>query len=492
VGLYSLVGVLTGFFIFFLTFFQLRYAIPILAALMLPLMGILSLNAKRFFQVLLIMSIAILVRKTLLSVAAEHTGGTVGFDILFIDYIMFILYVIWLYEGFILKKPGEGLFIPKIAWIWLAFICLSILSVSRASEVRYCIFEIFRQAKVFFFFLYVVNHFHSSKNIRLALGILAGIVILHSGMAFVQRFTGLTLYVPFLMPPPPRGGVDIKVETMYLRRPGGLFGNSNSAACFLALALPPIFSALFWNTTRTVKLFFAFAFLMGLAALVDSYSRAGWITLPPAVVTFTVLSIRKRLISFRRHMVILFAAVLFVLSLLAFYAKPIHTRLTAPTGASTYSRLYLMKVSMKMIVNRPVLGHGVNNWNLSFVPYHHKTYDPHDSLIKYSGMVYIAHNVFFIIAVDMGLTGLFLFLWILYEMGKNAWKGVRSDDPFLSSLGIGLLTAVQSFLIVEFFDFSYIQYESIMFMFWLLIGFSVIIKRMAEAPPGNDTDRSTL
>lgn len=491
-GAYVFVGVLTGLFIYMLSLLRLRYAIPILAALLLPVMGILSLNAKRFFQVLLVLSIGVLVRKTLVFVSPAHTGGPVGLDVLLVDYILFVLYALWVYEGLILKKPGEGLVIPKIAWIWVAFIVVSILSAFRATEVRYSIFEIFRQAKVLFFFLYVVNHFHSTRHIRMALGILAAIVILHTGMAFVQRFTGLTLYVPFLMPPPPDEGVAVKVESFYLRRPGGLFGNANSAACFLSIILPPLFSTLFWKTTRAVKLFFAFAFLAGLAALVDSYSRAGWITLPPAAMTFLVLSARRGLISLRRHMVILFAAGLFLLSLGVFYAKPIHMRLTTPLGVSTFSRLYLIRVSSKMIVNRPLLGHGVNNWNLSFMPYHHATYDPNQSLLRMKGVYHVVHNVFFILAVDTGLTGIFLFLWILYEMGKNAWKGVKSSDPFLCSLGIGLLTALQSFFIVESFDFSYIQYESILFMFWLLLAFSVILKRMVEMPPGPPAHRSML
>jgi hypothetical protein len=480
-GTFLLLGCATGLFVFAVSFLKLRYAVPLLAGLALPLVAVLTGRAKFFFQMLLVLSIGLLVRKTLAFVSENHTGGVLGLDVLFLDFVLFILYVIWIYEGFILKKPGEGITVPKIAWIWLAYILVSVLSTSQAPEIRYCLFEILRQIKVFLFFLYVVNHFNNPKMIRMAMAVLGVIVILHTIVTFLQRFTGQTFYVPFLMLPPERGGNDIKLATFYLRRPGGLFGNANCAAAFLAILLPACFSTLFWKGKTAVKAFFAGVFFVGLTALIDTYSRAGWLTIPPAAVMLISLGLKKGFLSFRRHLAVFFSVAIFFLLILAFYAKPIHMRLTTPTGSSTYSRIYLMQISMKMILNRPLLGHGVNNWNLSYIPYHQATYDPHDSLIEFKGYYHVVHNIFFIIAVDTGLVGLFLFLWILFEMGKNALAGLRTRDPFVASLSMGLLTCLVSFCIVETFDFSYLQYEFILFMFWLLIGFSVYVKRFAEA-----------
>ncbi len=489
-GAFLFLGVLVGTFVFFVTLLQLRYALPVLAALLLPVLVILSGHGKAMLQGLLVLSTAIFVRKTLAFVSPDHTGGPVGLDVLLIDYILFLLYVLWIYEGFFLKKPGEGITVPRIAWLWLAFIVVSILSASRAIEVRYSIFEIFRQIKVFLFFLYVVNHFGSSRAIRMALGILAGVVITHALVTFLQRFTGQGLYLPFLMYPPAQDPDTIRLLDMYLRRPGGLFGNANSAACYLSILLPTLFATLFWEMKRSMKIFFGLACFLGAAALVDSYSRAGWLTIPPAVALFAFLGIRRRLFSLRRHTPVLLASAMFALCLILFYAKPIHLRLTAPTDKSAYSRIYLMQVSVKMILQQPLLGYGVNNWNLAFIPFHHEIYDPHDSLLKGKKIYYVVHNVYFLIAVDTGLVGLLLFFWILFEMGKNAWRGSRAADPMVASLSIGLLTSLVSFSIVEFFDFSYVQYESILFMFWVLIALSVIVGKHAKEATKHPTDTS--
>lgn len=488
-GAFLALGVLTGTFVFAVTFLKLRYAVPILAALLLPVAAVLSGRGKGFLQALLVLSTALSVRKTLAHVSTDHTGGVIGLDLLLIDYILLLLYVLWIYEGLILRKPGEGLTIPRIAWLWAAFILVSILSASRAAEVRYCVFEVFRQIKVLLFFLYVVNHFGSSRSLRMALGILGGVVIVHALLTFLQRFTGHSLYVPFLMYPPVQDEDTIRILSMYLRRPGGLFGNANSAACYLSIILPTLFATLFWKAGRSLKIFFGLAFFLGAAALVDSYSRAGWITIPPAVALFAFLGVRRRLFSLRRHIPVILASGLFALCLIVFYAKPIHMRLTAPTDKSAYSRIYLMQVSLRMILQQPLLGYGVNNWNLSFIPFHHAIYDPHDSLLKGKKIYYVAHNVYLIIGVDTGLAGLFLFFWILFEMGRNAWRGTRASDPMVSSLSIGLLTSLLSFSIVEFFDFSYVQYESILFMFWMLIAFSVIARRRAEEADALSTPR---
>jgi len=467
------IGAFFGTFIAFSSLLDLRYGLAMWAGIFIALLGVLSRRFKRFFQALLVLSIPLLVRKTLTFVAVEHTGGPVGLDVLLSDYLLFILYVVWIYEGFFLRKEGEGIRVPRIGWVLLAFIAAAVLSISSAQNIRYSIFEIIRLLKVFFFFLYVVNHFNTEKEVRFVMTILFLIVIVHSSITFLQRFTGQTFYVPFIMPPPVRVS-DIQMGDVFLRRPGGIIGNANSAAAFLAILVPTFYGTLFWKGRRLFKILAYLAFSLGLAALVETYSRAGWITIPPAVITLLFLSFRKRLLSMRRHLVYIHLAVFLAMVFCAIYSRPIHRRLTESPGVSATSRTYMMKVSALMVLRHPFFGHGVNNFNLSFEPVASEIYDPHSSLLK--GIYHVVHNVFFLIAVDTGLVGLSLFLLILFETVRNAWAGMKARDPFVVSLSIGLLTSVQSFCLVETFDFSFIQFEAILYTFWLLIGLSVFVK----------------
>lgn len=466
---FLLLGFITGTFVFLASSVKLRYGIPFIGAILMPVFGVLTLRFKQLFQGLLILTLPLMVRKTLMFVEITHTGGPVGLDVLLVDFLLFVLYAVWLYEGFILKRPGQGLYVPRIAWYLLAFIGVAVLSTSNATEIRYSIFEIVRLVKVFFFLLYVVNHFRTEKQIRFAVFLLMVVVNIHAMVAFAQRLTGLTLYVPFLMPPP-ADAPGMQYGSIFLRRPGGIFGNSNAAAAFLSFVMPVVFITLFWRSGRVFKAFSLMTLLMGFAALVDTYSRAGWITIPPATVLLLYFLFKKKYLSLKRHIPAIALAGLVVIMVAAIYSEPLILRFTQKVGVSGLSRLFLMKVAAIMFINHPLVGHGVNNFNLSFVPFKSEIYDPHASLQP--GVHHVVHNIFLLISVDMGILGIGLFLLILYEFGKNALRGIRSNDRFICVTSVGLLTTLQSFLLVENFDYSYAQYESILFLTWTLIGFS--------------------
>jgi len=99
------------------------------------------------------------------------------------------------------------------------------------------------------------------------------------------------------------------------------------------------------------------------------------------------------------------------------------------------------------------------------------------------------HNIYLLVLVEAGVLGLAGFLWVLYEIIRNGWKGAKGDDagggparqsPDGSSRMAGgglekiiLLVMFGGFLLLGFFDHYFFSLNQGGLMFWLVAGLLV-------------------
>jgi len=476
-------GLSVGLLVLFAVSLPLRYMIPFLGVLIMPLLGILSLDFKHFFQALLIVSICMPIRKALIALDPEmHSGGPFSIEFIFSDFILFILYAIWLYEKAV-QNRGEGFRVHPIGWASLGYMVVVILSVWNAPSGAFVFFELVKLVKLFFLFVYVANNFRSARVLRMTVLVLCGFVSLHGLFSLAQFVTKSTLYVPYLMPPPPAGQEEL-FKFYGFRRVGGIIQSANVSSTWLVMLLPLTFMPLFWPEKRWFKAVVLASFSLGMLGLMLTGTRAGWVTLPFAVVTVLYLCLRKNLLSLRRNFLGFFAVGVIGFILFLPFAKGIISRMSVPIGESEYSRIHLLKLSAKMIAAHPIIGNGANNYNLSNLPFVRELYDPHSSLGK--GIYHVVHNLWFLIAADTGFLGLFFFGFIMYFYLKNCFAGLGSGNPHVVALSIALIASLQSFFITEMFDWSYVMFLQIFLTFWLLTALSVGMKHMAAPSPDNE------
>ena len=126
--------------------------------------------------------------------------------------------------------------------------------------------------------------------------------------------------------------------------------------------------------------------------------------------------------------------------------------------ASSESRLAVWRGALRIIGDYPFWGTGYGTF-LSVIPF----YTP-----ELRGMQLDAHNSYLIIAAEMGLPTLFVFLWLLL---LAMWKSYRlskiAKDPFLKAMALGVLAGLFALMVANMFG-SRMDQEEISGYFWIL------------------------
>lgn len=94
-----------------------------------------------------------------------------------------------------------------------------------------------------------------------------------------------------------------------------------------------------------------------------------------------------------------------------------------------------------------------------------------------------AHNTYIIIAAEMGIPTLFVFLLIIFLIFKHSlWIYKRCQDPFMKAVGLGMVAGVAGMVVANFFG-SRLESEEVSAYFWILAGLivkAVILKKRKE------------
>jgi O-antigen ligase len=91
-------------------------------------------------------------------------------------------------------------------------------------------------------------------------------------------------------------------------------------------------------------------------------------------------------------------------------------------------------------------------------------------------LLWHAHNTFLDISYQLGIQGLLAFLFLLYTLGRQAWRTYRdSPDPLVKRAGLALLLMMCGFFVRNFFDDFYVDDSAL--LFWLLAGFTISLRR---------------
>ncbi len=140
--------------------------------------------------------------------------------------------------------------------------------------------------------------------------------------------------------------------------------------------------------------------------------------------------------------------------------------------SSTKERFTIWKGAIKMIKEYPLLGVGYGVF-----PYAIPLYAPIGQID--------AHNTYIIIAAEMGIFALLVFLWILLALFRHTYRLYRrSKDRFIKGFALGFLAGLAGMLMVNMFG-SRLGSSEVSSYFWIL---SALIFR-AKILEGIDTPK---
>ncbi|HTO06343.1 MAG TPA: O-antigen ligase family protein [Myxococcota bacterium] len=257
-----------------------------------------------------------------------------------------------------------------------------------------------------------------------------------------------------------------------LGRATGLQGDPNGTACAIGMAMFASLYLVFWapDVSFMRRAFHLGTYAISFLAVVLTLSRGNYVALVVAHLVFFAL--------LNRGLLIAGVATVALLSTVAFPLLPSVVRerieYTASGGAgyrvaggerlegSTAQRLVLVQTGLDMFRTSPIWGRGLNFFFFRTPEFSAK----YGSLEQRD-----AHNLLVKMAVEMGMIGVGVLLWIwwaVYRCGRRLWKANTVDYR----LGAVLLASGAHLLVANFSTNAFITTSQISSYFWILYGMS--------------------
>ena len=139
----------------------------------------------------------------------------------------------------------------------------------------------------------------------------------------------------------------------------------------------------------------------------------------------------------------------------------------AVTTYADSERIQYLKMAVDMIKEHPLLGIGFNNFQLYEAP----------NQAGYPGHIFFSkvHNIYLLIASEMGLIGALLFSLFIFSILKKSWKGIWQDPGFQEK--IFLLSVFCGLLFIGACDFYLLHTPHGRILFF---GFAALLYSISE------------
>lgn len=273
----------------------------------------------------------------------------------------------------------------------------------------------------------------------------------------------------------------------------GTFKDAMSFGGYLAVLIPVILSMIFFFK-GALRVFSFLVFISAIFILPNTGSRSGLAALSLSLVFFLgfyLISLKKQK-SFSLKKIVSLGAVILLI------AAVIISVLISSKDSIVYKRLDELRMSYKegglekalaerganrwkmaanMIKDYPLTGVGIGAFIIELPNYEEIT---KPSLKRSTDS---AENYFLQVGSELGIIGLFFFLWIFWEIFKQVKSGL---DKYLSQdrwkyIQIGVSCGIISLFMI-FFVHTYIGSYEIKYTFWLLVGSLFILGRNGNKP----------
>lgn len=430
----------------------MTYAALVVAALCfvfaIPIVG----DLKRMLWALLVIFMPISVDITL-NMMPGHTGGAAGYQVSSFDIVLAALYFIWIFELLTQKDQKVKLF-PSMSFPAFLLILITWVSLAFAYIPELTKYEAIEIVKMYLTFLYIANNLKTRKDIHFIIILFIIMLVFEGFVGVLQRRWGEPI-IPAVL-----GG-----PTWVASRIKGSWTSTNDFSWYLTFFIPLTISMLFAKIDRLYKLFIFCGMVIGCASLMWTSSRAGWLSMIVSVLfigVFVVSKIREK----RTYIRIFFFAVSMALLVSPLYPRlftKVYGRFMGDDGGSAQSRYPHMQVAFRIIGAHPIIGIGLNNYTEVMWEYDNTD----KGLAEYSR--YPVHNIYLHLTAEIGIIGLFCFLYYLFAIYKKGFNYIFNNDDEFAFVVMGLLSGILAFLFHGIFDTASLGAKLFLFV-WFFTG----------------------
>ncbi len=328
------------------------------------------------------------------------------------------------------------------------------LSFLTSSEHMAGVDFILFQGQLVLIYVAVLTTIRTEADIRKVVVLLLATLVTQSIVYFIQSALGITFNMTG----------DVFELSEELPRPGGTV--SANPAGFASYMIPLLFIAIVQFMTRSSwrRPWTLIATVLGLVALVLTFTRAAWAGFFLGFSYILAFGARYTRIRPRTVVMIVVAALVVVVAL----APLIQRRLSESVGDAYDERAGLMRIAMVIIKAHPVLGVGPGAYSHVF-----KEYVP-------SGMrqwLYTVHNEYLLRAAETGVLGGVAFVWLMLATLRQSRDLLRfSSRPEIRALalawGAALFNLAWQMYWVPWRGFGYNA------LFWLMLALIEVAARL--------------
>lgn len=388
--------------------------------------------------------------------AGDFAGLAVAFN--FTNLFIIFIVVVWLTGRYAAGEPlwlNSSLNIPVILFMLIGCVAVTRGTYYGSGYLSSAIIEYKRWITPLFFYFLALNTIKSREMIK-------NVVII---MAIVTTIAGLMAIYDYW----DHGNVG----SLEKSRIGGIAEQPNQLAAFFNYYMFLPFGFFLMNSKKFRYWLLNIPFLICFRGIMVTFSRGGYLAFAVGLYAITF---------FRSKILLLFL----MLATLAVYMNPI----LIPAGiryrmgktfvakqsytdaapeyktenleASAQNRVLCWQAGIQMIKEHPFWGIGYGLFPLMIVHYGSRSMD--------------AHNQYLIIAAEMGIPALIIFLWCFFAVFcQTCLLYYQTHDSFAKALSLGMLGGLFGMLVVNMFG-SRLSSQEISSYFWILAALIVRLR----------------
>lgn len=321
----------------------------------------------------------------------------------------------------------------------LLFFGWVLITTGVAVDPAYSLAEWRKSAARALMFFFVASAIREQRHVKgIVLALVAGAILQAGAAVFASASEGVDV---------------LRVE----HREDGWTSSSQWLSSYLVMALP--FCYLAWTLERRPAWRRAYAAGMALllVALFLTHTRAAWL----ACIVQALVLLSLRLMRSARLAGAL--ATLTVAAVLFAAASPGKIRDLLVQHHFTSTSSMLLRFATWAIAAEQIAAHPVTGLGYGKHSFRHVLPEGHEALHAH------IHNTFLAIAVEVGIPGLLLFLWIFLRIlraGLESWR--RTPGELAGQLGLAVLLATVGVMVRNLFDDMFVG--TLVYLFWLVAG----------------------
>ena len=375
-----------------------------------------------------------------------HMGGAAAYTVDLVDFFIAPL-VFFLLRDFVtgnrrrLRLSGFTLF-------WGGMIVLGLVSVVLGPYRHVPLQEVVRMLKLLLLFLVFVNEVVRVKQFKHVFAALMIGVAIQCVVGLFQYTFDTTLGAQVLGEAT-QEDVEYTSRATYgndgefVYRIGALFGHSNLLSIYLAMMLPIAIAMIFTSMNPLLKALVGGLTLVGIAVLILTLSRSGWLSFAIAFMALLGLSFvhpraRRRFLLARAGLTVLTLLVVLALS------GPILQRIYESDPGALQFRFEWMELAWRMVKAEPFLGVGLNTFIFEMAPY--SDYGSLGAIVaKFGPEQYlpVVHNIYLLVWSEQGTLGLIFLLGLKGYLFLLAWRNTKHFyNESLYTINIGCLAGL--------------------------------------------------